>query len=57
LKFWGVAITPDKIQRQYLLMLRVFSYIRKSWYRKAKKKKIDLLQNFIFKSFQEMLIG
>ena len=26
-KFWGVAVTPDKIQRQYLLILRFLAIL------------------------------
>jgi hypothetical protein len=50
LKFWGVAIAPENIQRQYLFNIYGLSYPKKLSYRKFKGKKKDLLTSNYFQA-------
>lgn len=58
LKFWGVVVAPEKIQRPYLFQYFGSQlYPRKSMAQKIQERKDDLLTSNYFQSFQEMLIG
>jgi hypothetical protein len=57
LKFWGVVVAPEKIQRQCLFQcLGPQLYARQIVAQKTQERKDDLLR-IIFKSFPEMFLA